>query len=236
MKPPKEVPLDKGGRVRKGRALDIQATARYYKEYYKAPKIEYPDKYRTKKVREKYKKAATRKNLLKFVKFFNIQAQTGRVLIKAPKQNMRDFAARFGAKAPAGSLVTFVPKKFAGKRISFKGGIPKISAKKTITTVHFLDFLTEEWIDELDGMIEAGENDADILEFISEQTDKFIARLPDNATFSVTLATGDYAKGSTRDKVYLKKFLPDLLLRFVKSKGVAELSDFAVAVNAIQAR
>lgn len=218
--------LDGKGRVLKGRKIDIEATEEYYSSYYA------PTRERIYFNSDKEFNKARRKTLLNFVDFFNSQTQSGRVPIKRGKAS-EQLATRFGAITPEGSKAVFLPKKFAGKRISIKGGIPILKTKTTETRVYFIDFITPEFEQEIEDALDNFAETEELLELIEKYVRPFVDKLPKGAMYSVTLATGDYAKGSTFDKESLIEFLTDLILRFIKSKGVGELKDFAVAVNAV---
>lgn len=199
--------------------MDISATSKYYSPFYDDIFINSDPKIR-------------RKYLLKFVKYYNGQISTGRVPSKIKNINDVSFAGRFGVHPPEGSKVVFLPKRLARKRISFsKKGVPTVWGATTRTQVYFLDFVTDEWLEELEEL-EAGDM-ADLREAIQAEVGKFVRRLPDGAMYSMTLATGDYAKGSTFDKKNLEDKLTDLILSYIRSKGVQELKDFVVAVNAV---
>jgi hypothetical protein len=208
--------MDDRGRVLSGRRIDVPKTAKLYAQFYKVSKTQ------------------KRKGLLNFVDYFNGQAAAGRVPIDISRPGAADFAAHFGSHAPKGSKIVMVPRRFAGKELNLKGKVPVLRGRTTDTYIHFLDFITEEWLEELQDYEE--EAVEDMLDFIKSEVSKFVMRLPSPAIYSITLATGDYAKGSTFNKAKLIDFLADLILRFVKSKGVQELKDFAVAVNALVKR
>ncbi len=199
--------------------MDIPATSKYYNEYYDDIFINSDQNIR-------------RKHLLKFVDYFNAQISTGRAPTVFKSLNQTAFARRFGVHPPPGSKVIFLPKRFARKRITFdKKGIPTVWGTTTKSRVYFLDFVTDEWLAELEDI---GEDETEALrEAIEAEVGKFVLRLPSGAVYSMVLATGDYAKGSTFDKSSLVEKLSDLILSFIKSKGVQELKDFVVAVNAI---
>ncbi len=197
----------------KGRKLDVPGTEAFYSRFYSPAKGK-----------------SRRRAILQFVDYFGAQTSAGRVAVPL-KSGMREFAARFGSVPPKGSKVAFIPRSLS--RVSLKGKRPRILGKKTVTTVFFLDFVTDEWVREL---AELEESPDELAEAIEAEVSKFVLRLPDAAVYSVTLATGDYAKGSTFSKSKLTDFLVDLILRFIKSKGTDELQDFAVAVNAVSLR
>lgn len=216
----KDIRLDNSGRVRKGSRIDISATSEYYKGYYDDIFINSDPK-----VRRKY--------LLDFVKYFNKQVDTGRSPSRVRNISDIAFAGRFGVHPPAGSKVVFLPNKYANKKISYSAkGVPSIRGKNAVSKLYFLDFVTDEWLDELEELEDA--DPEDLRAAIEAEVGKFIRRLPDDgALFAIVLATGDLAKGSTHGKRALGEVLVDLIYRVIKSKSSQELKDFIVAVEAI---
>lgn len=232
--------MDKFGRILKGRTFDLSATRRYYSEFYKGSSDAalIRDKYTdlkenpvSKRELAAFVKRARKSEMTEFLKYMKAQAAAGRAPIKM-KKGLRDFAAPFGATPPKGSKVAMLPRKFA-KGLDLRGGVPKFRTKTLETQIHFLDFLTPDFLDELEEMDEYPDEQRDMLAYAVRN---FIQGLPEDSLYSVTLATGDYAKGSTFDKEKIAEFLTDLLMRFVRSKGVQQLADFAVAVNSIKKR
>lgn len=221
--------IDGKGRVLNGRKFDQAATARYYKGQFKAPKGS---------------KQAQRKALTQFAEFYSGQLKSGRVpvetfkfvkrkgkRVKVANMDVLKLAKAYGLDTPKGSEVTFLPRKFAGKRISFRGGIPTITAKSTVTYVHFIDFLTPEFLES----VEKSDDPESQLSQLREEASKFINRIPHKKgeVLTVAMATGDYLAGSSISRNLLKDRMASLMLSFIKSKGADQLNEFVTAINQI---
>lgn len=205
--------MDKRGLVIRGRKFDPKLTARYYAPLFTPAKGK-----------------SRNASIKAFAAYFTGQHAAGRVPVKL-KKGLDHFAGAFGSRPPKGSKVAMLPRKFS-RGLDLRGAVPVLRTKTLETRLYFLDFLTPEWLEEVADLEENPEEQEDA---IREQVTRFARKLPDGL-FSVALLTGDYAKGSTFDRKSLINFLTELMMRFVRSKSVAELSDFIIGVNVITKR
>lgn len=210
--------MDRKGRVLKGRRINFAATAKLYSPYFKPPKGT---------------KQAQRKAVGKYAEFYYGHSKAGLKPIRATRNNAK-LAKVYGVNTPEGSTVTFLPNKFAGKKVSFENGIPKVTGKSTVTYIHPINFYTPEFLDEIE-QIDDPESQYSQLE---EEARKFIQSIPKRKgeMLTIAMATGDYLKGSDFDREDLVKRLAELMQRFVRSKGAQQLGDFVTAVNVIVAK
>lgn len=201
----------------RGRKFDLAATERYYSDVFSNKGIK--------------GKKSRKSRITDFLKYMKAQSAAGRAPVKL-KKGLAAFAAPFGAIPPPGSKVAMLPRKFS-RGLDLRGRVPKYKTVSLETQIHFLKYLTPLFLQRLSQLSQESQD-----EHLYNRTAKFVSGLPEKpgTLYSVTLATGDYAKGSTFDKEKLTEFLVDLLSRFIKSKGVAQLADFAVAVNVITPR
>lgn len=229
--------LSKRGYIRvKGRE-NLNETLRYYNRLFEIPpkEIKYFKEDKKKgKIKEiiEYSDKTKRRELNKFLEYWDNNARSGRLPVKIRGKAYTDFAARFAAAPPPYSKVVMLPKSF--KNIRFKGGKAVIKSDKFIKEVYPLDFITDEFEANLEFIIDQSEPGQDSTDLLIQEIEKYLnpwlANIPDGKIYALTLATGDYAKGSTFDKETLKEFLIDYILRFIRSKGVAELKNFVAAL------
>jgi hypothetical protein len=155
------------------------------------------------------------------------QSAAGRAPVKL-KKGLAAFAGGFGGSPPPGSKIAMLPRKFA-KGLDLRGGVPKYKTKGLAQQIHFLDFLTPDFLDELEELDETPEEQYDLLETACVN---FISGLPDapGTLYSIMMASGEYSGGSTFSADKIGPKLADLLFRFARSKSVQQLSDYAAAV------
>ena len=210
--------MDKKGRVLKGRRINFAATAKLYSPYFTPPTGS---------------SKAKRKALGKFAEFYHGHSKAGLKPIRATR-NASKLARVYGVETPEGSEITFLPAKFAGKKITFEKGIPRIEGASTVTYVHPINFYTPEFLEEVDEIDDPDEQ----FESLLNEASKFIDSIPsrEGEMLTIAMATGDYLKGSDFDRDDLKTRLAELMQRFIRSKGAQQLGDFVTAVNVIVAK
>jgi hypothetical protein len=218
--------MDDKGRVLRNRRIDYAATARMYRPYFTPPRL-------SKKRGEILKSGRARNAAISnFAKFFDGQSKSGRAPIMVNANSVR-LAKAYGVETPGGAKMTFLPRKFAGKRISFEGNIPVIRSGNTTTRVYFIDFLDDDF---LEGAADLEEGDTtDLFDYLEDAARKFVRSIPkrQGEMLTVAMATGDYLAGSDFEREALVLRLANLMLSFIKSKGIDNLAQFVTAVNQI---
>jgi len=198
--------MSKGGLILQGRKISYPATARFYAPFYKPVK------------------GSGKAGIREFAHYFTGNMHAGRRPILL-KKNMAEFAAHFGARPPKGSRIAMLPRKFA-EGLDLRGKRPIWRTKNMQSEIWFFDFLTDEWLQEIQDLEDTPQEQRDAIEM---EVRKFVNRLP-KGLYSVLLMTGDYGGVSVFDRRELIEFLTDLMMRFIRSKSVEELASFAVGV------